>query len=45
MQFKLMHQEIHQAAAEGDVHTVRRLLEDGVDHSIKNSVSIVSSSS
>ena len=36
-----MYQEIHQAAAEGDVDTVRRLLEDFVDPSIKNSVSMV----
>ena len=36
-----MYQEIHKAAAEGDVDTVRRLLEDGVDPSIKNIVSIV----
>ena len=36
-----MYQEIHQAAAEGDVDTVSRLLEDGVDPSIKNSVSIL----
>ena len=38
-----MYQEIHQAAAEGDVDTVRRLLKDGVDLSIKNRVSILSS--
>ena len=36
-----MYQEIHQAAAEGDVDTVRRLLKDGVDPSIKNIVSMV----
>ncbi len=35
-----MYQEIHQAAAEGDVDTVRRLLEDA---SIKNSVKVCSS--
>ena len=33
-----MFEEIHQAAAKGDVDTIRRLLEDGVDHSIRNSV-------
>ncbi len=32
---------MYQAAAEGDVDTVIRLLEDGVDPSIKNSVSMV----
>ena len=36
-----MYQEIHKAAAEGDVDTIRRLLKDGVDHSIAGSVSMV----
>ena len=35
------YQEIHKAAAEGDVDTIRRLLEDGVDPSIENIVSMV----
>ena len=35
-----MSQEIHKAAAVGDVDTVRRLLEDGADHSLQNSVSM-----